>query len=67
MTVESPLVAADLKCRRETAGLTQEELAARAGITAGTVRRIEKGHVQPTRGTMRLLALALVESLRGSP
>jgi transcriptional regulator with XRE-family HTH domain len=49
----------DLRSRRERAGLSQELLARKAGLSSGTVRRIEGGNTNPTRGTLRLLAQAL--------
>ncbi|MEO3801173.1 tetratricopeptide repeat protein [Nonomuraea sp. B1E8] len=45
---------------RERALLTQEELAARAGLNARTIRRLEAGDLRRPRGTsVRLLAEAL--------
>jgi transcriptional regulator with XRE-family HTH domain len=44
---------------RRRAGLTQRELAAKAGIPQETIARIEKGRVDPRVGTLdRLLAAA---------
>ena len=41
---------------RRRAGLTQRELAAKAGITQETIARIERGRVDPRLGTLdRLL------------
>jgi predicted ATPase/DNA-binding XRE family transcriptional regulator/tetratricopeptide (TPR) repeat protein len=49
-----------LRRQRLTAGLTQEELAARAGLGVRTVRELERGRVvRPQRGTVTLLADAL--------
>lgn len=47
-------------CRvaRDRAGLTQRELAARAGISPSTVARIERGRMEPTLD----LLLRLVEA-----
>ena len=49
-----------LRRYRRTAGLTQEELADRAGISADTISNIERGmpHM-PRKDTLRLLAQAL--------
>ncbi|RZU50978.1 putative ATPase [Krasilnikovia cinnamomea] len=52
--------AAVLRSRRKRAGLTQAELAARAGIGVRTVRDLERGRVaRPQRTTAVLLADAL--------
>lgn len=43
--------------RRRAAGLTQEQLAIRAGTTKTAISRLERGHVSPTVDTLqRLLA-----------
>ena len=48
---------------RTAAGLTQEELAERAGVSWRTVSDIERGvHATPRRDTLALLASALVLS-----
>jgi transcriptional regulator with XRE-family HTH domain len=48
-----------LRDSRDAAGLTQVELAARAGTTQGAVARVERGGVSPTVRTLqRLLAAA---------
>lgn len=51
---ESALVIA-----RRAAGLSQEQLAAMAGVSARTVGRAEKQRSAPNRGTVILLARAL--------
>jgi transcriptional regulator with XRE-family HTH domain len=48
-----------LKNRRLRAGLTQAELAAKAGTTQTTVARIERDAVEPEVTTIRKLAKAL--------
>ncbi len=48
-----------LKDLRFRAGLTQQELADRAGVTQTTVARIERDAVQPEVTTIRKLAQAL--------
>ena len=49
-----------LRTRRRAAGLTQEELAAKAGVGVRTLRDLERGRVnRPQRGTVALLADAL--------
>ncbi|MFF5231230.1 ATP-binding protein [Dactylosporangium sp. NPDC000521] len=52
--------AAALRTRRLARGLTQEELAGRAGLGVRTLRELERGRVaRPQRGTLALLADAL--------
>ncbi|HEX8344916.1 MAG TPA: helix-turn-helix transcriptional regulator, partial [Actinoplanes sp.] len=49
-----------LRTRRAQVGLTQEELAVRAGVGVRTVRDLERGHAsRPQRTTVGLLADAL--------
>ena len=53
-----------LRAIRESAGVTQEQLAARAGVSVGTVRKIETGAVvEPGYFTV----LALLHALDASP
>jgi DNA-binding XRE family transcriptional regulator len=53
----APLGGADLgrelRLRRRNAGLTQAELARRAGIRLETLSRIENGHGNPTVATLQ--------------
>lgn len=44
---------------RQEAGLSREALAARAGVSAATIYRLEAGRVQPQRLTARALAATL--------
>jgi transcriptional regulator with XRE-family HTH domain len=44
---------------RRRAGLSREELAARAELEASCVARLEEGEVDPTWGSMRRLAAGL--------
>ncbi|ANP52179.1 transcriptional regulator with XRE-family HTH domain [Streptomyces griseochromogenes] len=49
-----------LRARRSGAGLTQEELAERSGLSVRAIRDLEHGRVaRPRRETLRLLATAL--------
>jgi transcriptional regulator with XRE-family HTH domain len=52
-------VAARVKQLRERRGLTQEALAARAGISRAYLARIETGRHEPTLTTLERLAKAL--------
>ncbi|MDP9814994.1 putative ATPase/DNA-binding XRE family transcriptional regulator/putative transcriptional regulator [Spirilliplanes yamanashiensis] len=55
-----PGFGAVLRARRRGSGLTQAELAERAGIGVRTVRDLERGHAsRPQRTTVELLATAL--------
>jgi XRE family transcriptional regulator, regulator of sulfur utilization len=49
---------------REARGESQESLAYRAGITSGTLARLELGQSDPTWTTIRAVARALDVSLR---
>ncbi len=49
-----------LRSLRSAAGLTQEDLAVRSGVSARQIRRLEAGiHPAPRRSTVRLLGLSL--------
>jgi DNA-binding XRE family transcriptional regulator len=48
--------------RRKHAGMTQGELARRAGVRIETVNRIERGHVTPDFGTIRKLVQAMLHA-----
>jgi DNA-binding XRE family transcriptional regulator len=50
--------------RRKRAGLTQSDLAQRAGVRVETVNRIERGRVMPDFGTIRKLVEAMVGAER---
>ncbi len=52
-------IGAQLREARERALLTQEELAARAGVQPFTISRIERNRVEPRFRTIRKLASAL--------
>jgi transcriptional regulator with XRE-family HTH domain len=53
----------NLKHARYRAGLTQQELADKAGTTQTTVARVERDAVQPGVRTIRKLAMALEISI----
>jgi transcriptional regulator with XRE-family HTH domain len=57
--VVDPDLAAVLRRLREDRGVTQEALAARAGITTGSYARIELGQSSPAWSTVRQIAGAL--------
>jgi transcriptional regulator with XRE-family HTH domain len=64
------LYAYGLRARRENAGLTQLDLAIRAGLTPATVSRLENAHQSPTLATAEALARALdipLTELLGGP
>jgi transcriptional regulator with XRE-family HTH domain len=54
-----PILAALLRRLREERGLSQEALAYKAGITAGSLGRIELGQSSPAWATVRQIAKAL--------
>ncbi len=45
--------------RRRAAGLSQAELARRAGVRPETLNRIERGHTEPDFATVRKLVVAM--------
>ena len=54
----------DLRRDREAAGLTQAEVARRAGIRAETLSRLEHGRGNPTVGTVRKIVRAIQRGRR---
>lgn len=56
-------VGARLKAIRQRFGLSQRELARRAGVTNGTVSLIEQGEVSPSVGSLRRLTGAMSMTL----
>lgn len=56
-------LAATLRKMRTERGITQEDLAHRAGLTVAAVARIERGQANPTWTTVRRLAEALDTNL----
>ena len=48
-----------VKTLREKRGLTQAELAKRAGVTLGYIGKLETGHYDPQLSTLKKLAKAL--------
>lgn len=66
-TVRLRRIAAELKRLRESAGLTQEEVAERTGKDRSTLYRLERGQQKPQRSTMiQLLDLYGVDAERKS-
>jgi transcriptional regulator with XRE-family HTH domain len=59
MPTEVAHIGKNLKDARYRAGLTQQELADKAGVTQTTVARIERDAVEPVVTTVRKLAAAL--------
>ncbi len=54
-----PALGEAIRQLRQKRGLTQEDLAHEADITTGTLSLIERGHANPTWGTLRGIASAL--------
>jgi transcriptional regulator with XRE-family HTH domain len=52
-----------LRDARESAGLTQEEVASGSGVSVQLVRRIEAGTSNPTLGTLAAVAETLKTSV----
>jgi transcriptional regulator with XRE-family HTH domain len=59
MDLDVVYIGKNLKDARFRAGLTQVELAEKAGVTQTTVARIERDAVEPEVTTVRKLAAAL--------
>ena len=54
-----------LRRRRAVAGLTQQQLASSAGVSQSLVAKLERGRLNPSYETVRLLIMALEERERG--
>lgn len=55
----SPALASTIRTMREARGMTQEDLAHQAGITTGTLSKIERGRANPSWTTVDRIAQAL--------
>lgn len=64
--IDRASLAEKLRRRRRAAGLSQVELARRAGVRAETLNRIERGHTEPDFTTIRKLVLAMNAAERDS-
>jgi len=60
-----PALGKAIRQLREERGMTQEALAQEAGITVGHMSMIERGHSNPTWGTVRSVARALKVPVAG--
>lgn len=58
-----PALGKAIRQLREERGMTQEALAQEAGVTVGHMSMIERGHSNPTWGTVRGIANALSTSM----
>jgi len=58
-----PALGEAIRQLREKRGATQEDLAHEADITTGTLSLIERGHANPTWGTLKGIAAALGGSM----
>jgi transcriptional regulator with XRE-family HTH domain len=58
-----PALGKAIRQLRERRGTTQEDLAHEADITTGTLSLIERGHANPTWGTVKRVAIALEVSM----
>ena len=58
-TIYGVVYLSQLRRRRFEAGLTQDELAARVGVSRYAISQIEQKHVQPRVTTIRRLAEVL--------
>jgi transcriptional regulator with XRE-family HTH domain len=54
-----PALGKAIRQLREERGMTQETLAQEAGVTVGHMSMIERGHSNPTWGTVKGIAKAL--------
>ncbi len=62
LDVDAERLAERLVRRRKRAGLTQAELARRAGVRVETLNRIERGRTTPDFATIRKLVIAMNEA-----
>lgn len=60
-------VGASLRILRESAGMTQDELAAAVGVGAGHLRAVEQGRVVPSPTFLSAAAAALAARMREAP
>jgi len=58
-----PALGEAIRQLRQKRGITQEDLAHAAEITTGTLSLIERGHANPTWGTIKAVATALGVSM----
>lgn len=58
-----PALGEAIRQLRQKRGVTQEDLAHDADITTGTLSLIERGHANPTWGTVKGIAAALNVSM----
>lgn len=58
-----PAVGEAIRQLRQKRGITQEDLAHEADVTTGTLSLIERGHANPTWGTVTGIAAALGVSM----
>jgi transcriptional regulator with XRE-family HTH domain len=58
-----PALGEAIRQLRQKRGMTQEDLAHESGITTGTLSLIERGHANPTWGTLKGIAAALGVSM----
>lgn len=65
MSQPPPRYGDSLRKQREDAGLSQVELAAEAGVSRGTIQRLEYGH-EPSRRVARRISAAF-ERLAATP
>jgi len=54
----------NVKLERESRGLSQQELATKAGIGIATLSRLENGKNKPNKATLAVLARALGVNLK---
>jgi transcriptional regulator with XRE-family HTH domain len=60
-----PALGKAIRQLRNERGMTQEALAQEAGVTVGHLSMIERGHSNPTWGTVKAVTAALDTPLRG--
>lgn len=57
--MKQPVFGDILRAARNASGLSQEKLAARAGVSTSNLAEIETGKINPTFRTMKLLAIGM--------
>jgi predicted transcriptional regulator len=67
VTIPRPIDPRDIRKIRKELGITQEELAKKAGVTQAYIAKLEAGKVDPRLSTLNRILQALLECKRARP